>query len=233
MPEPISPSAPNPDPAERSAFAKWTRAVLWCIAILLTGTTVYFAVGSLRFQRDLNRWASEPSFVAAFTPAELEDTTRMAWEQDCNIVCKQGLYARFIEPTTNTPIPIDSLLGLSGYALFVGAPSDRQLKYWYVSATETTDSDGWIFLASYHPPRNGPVSLDVFDVDGPLERIANASIEFKMIPYLCGIEQMASAFGFVITTVVGISAVSFVVPLWCTRKPKPTVATSVGTRPHA
>lgn len=197
------------------------RVGLWCITLGLVATTAVFAHSSFRFRRDLNRWATEPSVVESFAPADFQHTQTIAWQQDCDAVCKQGLYARAIDPSGVAPRDIDSLLGYSGYANLTDSTGEfTQLEFWNVDASETGDPDGWVLLAMFTPPQNGPASLAVIDVSNPQGDIPDAHIEFMMRPHLCGIEQMASMFSFAVTLGVGVVAATLAIPLWCTRRPR-------------
>lgn len=188
-PTPNSPSAHETKAGRRSDAVRAIRVVLW----LASAGLIVFGVGvgrdNLRFWGDLHRWEREPSVTLAVDLADPSGAAGATWDQDCHIVCKQGLWLR-PGPGMNT----QSLAGLSGTLTVRTDVGGEDRWPWSLGTDAAAGDDGLIHLLSVTPPPDGPAEIRVA-VDTPVPGAAAGTVDFEFWPELCGIERMGATFG--------------------------------------
>lgn len=140
----------------------------------------------------------------------------VTWEQDCDLVCHQGLYLRI-----GNNIPAGTLAGLSGsMSVSAGDGSYFEQQRWTLDAGAEPDADGLIRLVSITPPLNGPAELRIA-LDLPLPEDATGALEFEFWPEMCGLEQMSATASSGIAILSGLLAGVLGLVLFFTRRPLP------------
>lgn len=197
-PTPSSPSAPQTEPTQqsgRSNLVRTIRLVLWLLCAVLILFAARVGRENLSFWRDLHRWEREPSVTLTLDLADPAGMTRASWDQDCSVVCKQGLWLRL-----GPGVSRESLAGLSGTLVLKTTEDGEEQWSWSIDGEGPAD-DPEIHLLSVTPPPNGPAEIRVLVNAHPLETAAG-TLEFEFWPELCGIERMSAT----VTSALAIGA---------------------------
>lgn len=186
--------------------------MLWGLSVCFLAFAVRVGVANAGFWRDIHRWEREASVTGSLDLADPIGRATVGWHQDCDAVCKQGLWMR---PDANTRP--QALAGLSGSLVVEARESEyHDQRRWSIDDQATPGAEGLTRVLSVDPPPNGPAELRI-TLDRPLPEGAAGVIEFQLRPELCGIEQMGATVESVIAAGSGLAGVLLGVALAATR----------------